>query len=374
VTAKNQKRILHPEDLERQILHGLSCEWAKALWVLSSPHRRRMRPPLFILRDQQDRWGSWSREKREISLSRDLALNHSWNAVCEVLLHEMAHQFTDEVFAAHHEPPHGPQFHKACYLLRANPKASGNYRTLDERMSHASSSPENKIMARIKKLMALAESPNRHEAESAMAKAYKWVAKYNVDLLAQDEDRNFTSVFVGLPALRHPPEDYALAHLLQDFYFVQGIWVSTYVPEKGKMGRVLEVSGTIQNIKLASYVHDFVRQFIHSQWAEYNHGKRLNRHRQTDFAVGIVEGFRAKLESQWKENEKNRDSLSLMRVEDPLLRKYVTYKYPYTVKVRRGIASQDKNVLKDGRRIGERLIIAKAIENHGGSRGRLLKN
>jgi hypothetical protein len=229
-------------------------------------------------------------------------------------------------------------------------------------------------MDRIKKLMALAESPNRHEAESAMAKAYKWVAKYNVDLLAQDEDRNFTSVFVGLPALRHPPEDYALAHLLQDFYFVQGIWVSTYVPEKGKMGRVLEVSGTIQNIKLASYAYDFVRQFIHSQWAEYNHGKRLNRHRQTDFAVGIVEGFRAKLESQWKENEKNRDSLSLMRVEDPLLRKYVTYKYPYTVKVRRGIASQDKNVLKDGRRIGERLIIAKAIENHGGSRGRLLKN
>jgi hypothetical protein len=365
---------LRPEDLERQILHGLSCEWEKALGVLSPPHRRRMRPPLFVLRDQQDRWGSWSREKREISLSRGLALNHSWSAVCEVLLHEMAHQFTDEVLIAHHEPPHGPQFHKACYLLRANPKASGNYRTLDDRMSQASSAPENKIMNRIKKLMALAESPNRHEAESAMAKAYKWVAKYNVDLLAQEGERNFVSVFVGPAALRHPPEDYSLAHLLQDFYFVQGIWISTYLPEKGKMGRVLEVSGTIQNIKLASYIHDFVRQFIHSEWAKYNQGKRLNRHRQTDFAVGIIEGFRIKIESQRKESEKNRDSLSLMRVEDPLLRKYVAYKYPHTVKVQRGIASRDKKVLQDGRRIGKRLIIAQAIENQGGNRGRLLEN
>lgn len=368
-TPEGQKEILNPEAWERSLLHGLACEWAKALWVLSSAHRRRMRPPLFILRDRQDRWGSWSKEKREISLSRDLVLNHSWDAVCEVLLHEMAHQFTDEVFAVVHEPPHGPQFHQACFLLRANPKASGSYRTLDERMSQESSSPQNKMMDRVKKLMALAASSNHHEADSAMAKAYDLIAKYNLNLLSQNADRNFASVFVGQPALRHPPEDYSLAHLLQDFYFVQGIWVSTYVPEKGKMGRVLEVSGTIQNIKLASYVHDFVRRFIHSQWAEYNNGKRLNRYRQTDFAVGIIEGFRAKLERQSKEKGKKEDSLSLMKMEDPLLRKYIAYKYPHTIKVKRGIASQDKNVLKDGRRVGERLIIAKGIVNPGGSRG-----
>ena len=226
-TPEGQKEILNPEAWERSLLHGLACEWAKALWVLSSAHRRRMRPPLFILRDRQDRWGSWSREKREISLSRDLVLNHSWDAVCEVLLHEMAHQFTDEVFTVVHEPPHGPQFHQACFLLRANPKASGSYRTLDERMSQESSSSQNKMMDRVKKLMALAASSNHHEADSAMAKAYDLIAKYNLDLLSQDADRNFASVFVGQPALRHPPEDYSLPHLLQDFYFVQGIWVST---------------------------------------------------------------------------------------------------------------------------------------------------
>jgi hypothetical protein len=325
-----------------------------------------MRPPLFSLRDMEDRWGSWSGKKREISLSRNLLLNHPWDAVCEVLLHEMAHQFTEEVFTAHHEPPHGPQFQKACYLLRANPKASGNYKPLDERIRQGSSGAEDKIMLRVKKLMALAESPNQHEAEAAMGKAHELISKYNLDLLSQDENRNFTSVFVGQPALRHPPEDYALAHLLQDYYFVRGIWVSAYVPGKGKMGGVLEISGTIPNIKMASYVHDFVRQFIHSQWVAYNKDRGLNRHRQTDFAVGIVEGFRSKLEAP--------PSQALIKMPDPLLKEYLAYKYPRTVTVNRGAARPDKNVLQDGKRIGRRMIIAKGIAEHGEGQGLLLRS
>lgn len=374
MTPEEQKKMINLEAWERSILHGLVCEWEKALWVLSPAYRKMMRPPLFNLRDTEERWGSWSGKKREISLSRNLVLNHPWDAVCEVLLHEMAHQFTEEVLAAYHDAPHGPQFQKACYLLRANPKASGNYKPLDERIFRESSSVEDKIMLRVKKLMALAESPNQHEAEAAMGKAHGLIRKYNLDLLSQDENRDFTSVFVGSPALRHFPEDYALAHLLQDYYFVQGIWVSAYVPQRGKMGRVLEISGTIPNIKMASYVHAFVRQFFHSQWATYNRDRRLNRHRQTDFAVGIIEGFRSKLEGQKKETEKRQPSLALMKMEDPLLKKYLAFKYPRTVKFHRGGNRQDQDVLQDGKRIGKRLVIAKGIADHGRRRGLLIGN
>jgi hypothetical protein len=369
---EGQKELFNREAWDRSLLHGLTCEWEKSLWVLSPSHRKMMRLPLFSLREMEDRWGSWSGKKREISLSRNLVLNHPWDAVCEVLLHEMAHQFTEEVFAAHHEPPHGPQFQKACHLLRANPKASGNYKLLDERIVQGSAGGEDRIMIRVKKLMALAGSPNQHEAEAAMGKAHELIARYNLDLLAQEEERNFTSVFVGPPALRHPPEDYALAHLLQDFYFVRGIWISAYVPARSKMGRVLEISGTIQNIKMASYVHDFVRRFIHSQWAAYNRDRSLNRHRQTDFALGIVEGFRSKLETPGKEKGKIPASRALIKMEDPLLKEYLAYKYPHTTSIQRGVSRQDKNVLQDGRRIGKKLVIARGIAEHGGSRGLLI--
>jgi len=35
-------------------------------------------------------------EEAEISLSRNLGPEPSWDAVCEVLLHEIAHQFNEE--------------------------------------------------------------------------------------------------------------------------------------------------------------------------------------------------------------------------------------------------------------------------------------
>jgi len=373
-SPEERQEILNPETWERSLLHGLACEWEKSLWVLSPAHRKIMRPPLFCLRDMEDRWGSWSGKKREISLSRKLVLNHPWDAVCEVLLHEIAHQFTEEVFGSPHEPPHGPQFHEACHLLRANPKASGNYKPLDERIARGSAGAEDRMTVRVKKLMALATSPNRHEAEAAMSKAHELIARYNLDLWAQEEKRDFASVFVGRPTLRHPPEDYALAHLLQDFYFVRGIWVSAYVPERGKMGRVLEISGTIQNIKMASYVHDFVGRYIHSQWTTYNETRRLNRYRRTDFALGIVEGFRSKLEAQDEAKGKTPGSLALIKRGDPLLKEYLAYKYPHTVQIQRGVARQDKNVLQDGRRIGRKLVIARGISDHGGSRGLLIGN
>ena len=64
------------------------------------------------------------------------------------------------------------------------------------------------------------------------------------------------------------------------------------------MGAVLEISGTLQNIRMAEYVHDFIRNFINAQWHAYNAEKRLNRYRKTDFAVGILGRISFDTESQ----------------------------------------------------------------------------
>ncbi len=355
------KKILIQEALEHRILHGLACEWESALWVLSCTHKKRMKKPLFNLRDMRTKLGYWSGEKNEICLSRHFVFNHSWDAVREVLLHEMAHQFAEKVLGARNEPPHGPKFRKACHLLRANPTSSKNYRPLRDKIAHDSPDSSDKILLRIKKLMALAGSQNRHEAESAMAKAHELIAKYNLDLYSREEKRNFVSVFLGKPALRNHREDYYLARLILDFYFVQGLWVSAYVVEKGKMGRVLEINGTLQNIKIAVYVHDFVHRFIDSQWDKYNTDKGLNRYRKTDFAVGIIEGFRSKLELQKPSKKKIKAKSALINIEDPVLKQYVAYKYPHTRSFSRKASNQDKDILEDGISVGKTLVISKGI-------------
>jgi len=284
-------------ELERGILKGMASEWEAALHNLDPIRRQLIRKPLFAIKDMQTRWGIWSREKREIALSRQLVMNYPWDSIRDVLLHEMAHQIAQQLFGASTQTPHGPAFKQACELLRILPAASGSYQPLQDRFRQGRPGHYDKRLLRIKKLRALAESKNRFEADAAMTKAHELIATHNIELNRLENRRKFISIFIGDPALRHPRENYHLANLLQDYYFISGIWVPAYVIEKGKMGRVLEISGTVQNLKIAEYVHDFIIQFIDAQWYPYNRQKRLNRYRKTDFAVGIIKGFRGKLES-----------------------------------------------------------------------------
>jgi predicted SprT family Zn-dependent metalloprotease len=363
-SKENQAR----HELERRILHGMACEWEIALLNLELTQRQQIRRPLFAIKDLQTRWGNWSPEKREISLSRQLVLNYPWDSIRDVLLHETAHQIAQQLFGASMQTPHGPAFTQACELLRIHPTASGTYQPLQDRFLKDHSSHYDKRMLRIKKLLALAESKNRFEADAAMTKAHQLIARHNIELNRHEDRRHFLSIFIGAPALRHPREDYYLANLLQDYYFISGIWVSAYVIKKGKMGRVLEISGTVQNLKIAEYVHDFILQFIDAQWRKYNHKKKLNRFRKTDFAVGIIEGFRGKLESSVVKKRTKKNIFALIQKGDAQLEKYFEFRYPHTASVKKAAHHQDARVIRDGKKVGKQLIIARGIcEKKSGS-------
>jgi hypothetical protein len=350
------------EDLEHRIIHGIACEWENALWVLSSNDRLQMKQPLFNLGTIKSRLGYWSGPKNEITISRTFALNYPWDDVRDVLYHEMAHQYAEQVLKSSEKAPHGPDFLKACHRLRANPKASGRYKPLHDRIHIRSISKQDRILLRVKKLMSLAKSTNRHEAESAMTKAHELMRKYNINLLRKMSHRNFVSMFIGSPALRHHREEYHLANLLQKYYFVQGLWVSSYVLTKEKMGRVFEISGVPENVKIASYVYDFVKNTIDRHWRDYNRQKTLNRYRKTDFAVGLIEGFSNKLSAQKPKSSHMGMTTALITMEDPMLKTYMAHKYPRTRTFQRSASSQDDQVLKHGYDIGKDLVLSKGLE------------
>lgn len=360
------------EELERLALHGLCCEWKSAVLQLRTSEREGLKQPLFSIRELKGRWGTWSSERREISISSDLIHNHTWDAVREVLLHEMAHQLADQLFHASGETPHGQAFRKACRLFRANPKATAGSPLLDERLSDEPADGNGRMISRIRKLMSLAQSSNRFEAEAAMNKAHELMRVHQVEWVTGGERQELISRFAGTPALRHFREQYRLSCLLQDFYFVYGVWVPAYVLEKGAMGTVLEVTGRMENVKIALYIHAFVTRFIDQQWQEYTKRKKLNRSRKTDFALGIIEGFRKKLEGAAEERCGSRTDLSLMKVEDRDLEKEIAYRYPRLRKIRGWEVRRDEKVIRDGMEIGGRLVIHKGVEERCGGEKRML--
>ncbi|MBC2710851.1 MAG: DUF2786 domain-containing protein [Desulfosarcina sp.] len=360
--------------LERQVLRGLLAEWENALWLLPEPLRRSIKKPLFAIRDMGGRLGCWSQNKREIILSREIVTGHRWDDVKELLLHEMAHQVTHEGLRATSEPAHGKSFKQACRLLRANPAASGTYRPLHARLNQGEElNDKDRIVVKIHKLMALAESRNPNEAHAAMVKAYELISRHNVDLIGQGVDQDYHSIFLGTPRLRHFRETYQLALLLQDYYFVQGMWIQAWVLEKGRMGRVLEISGTRKNVLIAEYIHDTICRYIDAAWVDYRRGRGLNRYRKTDFAVGIIDGFKTTLRQASGTGTRGSNTHLPVRMVDHALTRYLAQRYPRVRSFSRKGPGHDAQVLADGVERGRKLIIAKGITRTDGFKDQVLE-
>ena len=359
---------------ERQVMRGLSAEWENALWLLPETLRLSIRRPFFTIRTMPHRWGCWDPAKREITLNRELVYSHGWDDVRDVLLHEMAHQVAHEGLAATEETDHGNGFRQACRYLRANPQASSAFPTLRQRLHQDEPLDEkDRMVIKIHKLMALAESSNANEAHAAMCKAFDLITRHNIDLISQGQVQHYASIFLGRPRLRHFREAYHLAHLLQDFYFVQGVWIEAWVLEKERMGRVLEISGSVENVQIAEYVHDSVRRYIDNAWADYRQDKALNRYRKTDFAVGVIEGFRSTLKKASARTRKGSDTDLPMRVDDQALARYLNRRYPHLRSFSRKGPGHDSQVLADGTEHGKRLVVAKGIRHHEGFRNQALE-
>jgi hypothetical protein len=356
-------------EFERRILHGLIAEWKHASYRLNDSLRKNFIPPTFSLSDMKGKWGYWSLEKREICLSRNLIQNYSWGTVREILHHEMAHQLAEEVLDGRFEKPHGPAFQRACIFLSANPKASGSYPTLEDRIHSEISSDEDRLLIRIQKLMALAESSNQHEAELAMTKANELMTRFNISLIKDKTNRSYESIFVGKPALRQSRDTRSLSILLNKYYYVECVWTPAYVVEKEKMGRVLELSGTSQNIQIAEYVYYFVRNFIESQWQNYKKEKKVSHHRRADFAEGIIDGFQYKLKRQQRRliRKSSNEERALINVTDPGLTDYLHTRYPNLGTHRTKASNVNASIVNDGRRVGKQLVISKGISTSGNS-------
>ncbi|MFO7713367.1 SprT-like domain-containing protein [Desulfosarcina sp.] len=359
---------------EHRVLRGLVAEWENALWLLPDSLQRAVRKPFFAIRNLPGRLGCWSPEKREITLSREMVDSGRWDDIKEVLLHEMAHQVAHEGLRATSEKDHGEHFRQACRLLRANPSASGTYLPLHTRLQQGESlDNRDRIVVKIHKLMALAESSNPNEAHAAMRKAHELISRHNVELIGRGADQDYHSVFLGAPRRRHFRETYHLADLLQEFYFVQGMWIQAWVLEKACMGRVLEISGTLKNVQIAEYIHAAVCRYIENAWADYRRGKALTRYRQTDFSIGIIEGFKTTLQQARTAAAGSRGAQLPVRIEDHALARYVDQRYPHVRAISGRVRRHDPRVLADGTEQGKKMIIAKGITRSDGFKERVLE-
>ncbi len=345
-------------ELEAELLRALQEEWKRLNW---SHFNRVMSVPIFELVDSSSVLGRWVGEARKIEFSRSFVLQHRWGVVVEVLKHEMAHQYIDEALKIE-ESAHGPAFRKVCERLGIDASARGI-------PSDEKGAEEERILDRVAKLLALAESPNVNEAQAAMSAAQKLLLKHNLEHRARAHSRGYTFRHVGHPSARHGDHEKRLGTLLQDHFFVEAIWVPVYLPLEGKHGTVLELCGTAANLEIADYVHSYLLETAERLWRFHKKsGAGGNRDRRS-FLSGVIAGFASKLAKETQQHAAE----GLVWVKDADLDRYYAKRHPRVQKSPYGRGHKPE-AFAHGRAAGEKIVLHRGVTSGPVARGRLLSS
>lgn len=358
----------NPRDphLFNALARRIAQEWDRINWSLFGSQ---LRPPVVELSKGHSRLGSWSSRGRVLSISRQAIFERPWSEVIDTLQHEMAHQFVDEILGGE-DRPHGPKFRQVCETRGIDPAATAGDANPD-----AATKAEDKVIARVRKLLALAQSSNQHEAELAAATAQRLMLKFNLELQDRHHPEDASSAhfghaYLGEPSGRVPAHMRELGGLLTAHFFVRGIWVSVYRPSDGKEGSVLEICGRHENLEMAKFVHHFVLQTVERLWSEHKraHEIRSNRERRS-FLAGAVAGFDAKL----RRERSGARSEGLVWVGDSALESFFTRRHPRVQTTRHSVGGGSRKAYFEGHSAGGTIVLSRPVESaSSGSRIRAL--
>lgn len=323
-------------------------------------------PPLWELADATSVLGSWRRGTRTMTISRALCREQSWAVVCEVLRHEMAHQFVDEVLRVHNEPPHGPTFQRVCHERSIDARACGLP------LKATSDDSQDRIIDKVRRLLALATSHNEHEAELAMTRAHELMVKYNVSVVDAPE---IEVLYLGDPAKRRSTVERYIVSVLCEFFFVEVISISVVLPNQMKTGNVFEVMGTRPNLMMAEYVFEFLLRTVEELWIDrWTRDTSLGQRDKVPYQVGVIEGFSGKLRAQRAEMASSGDKAGatarpsrttkdLVWTGAEPLRDFAARRYPHTRTTR--IGTNDSSARGLGAQDGKGVVLSRPITSGG---------
>jgi hypothetical protein len=325
--------------------------------------KRALRPVAIELSDATGRLGRWRSDVRSIEIARSLVVEQTWGVVVEVLKHEMAHQYVHEVLGQTTETSHGPAFRDVCRRLGIDATASGM-----PQGGEAPTGDDARILERIARLLALAESSNANEAQAAMNAAQRLMLKHNLDTAKAQTPRGYAFRHLGKATGRVTESERLLAAILAQHFFVEVIWVPVYRALEQKRGSVLEICGTSSNLEMAAYVHAFLTHTAEQLWQEHKReaGIRSNRDRRT-YLAGVMTGF---LEQLNAEKTRNREQ-GLVWVRDADLSDFYRRRHPHIQRVRH-VGNRRTEAHAHGRAAGRKIVLHRPVEGKATSAGRLL--
>ncbi len=257
--------------------------------------------------------GHFNSSYMQIALNRRLIYLAKDVVVKDILRHEFAHYLT---FLLHGPvAAHGPEFHSVCVQFGFDAQVAAATVDLQrENQERQGDFESERVLAKVKKLLQLAQSGNPHEAELATLKANEILLRHNLDHLRQNEDFSASPPLYVDRVLQRSRKDAKMSAI----YEILRHFIVRPVFSMGHKTCCLEITGTLTNVKLARYVAEFLDRELQSLWiaARAEHGLKGTRAKNS-FFMGVAQGFDQKMQAS-KRAYSPEDRRSLMNVERQL--------------------------------------------------------
>ncbi|MCP5506537.1 MAG: DUF2786 domain-containing protein [Chlamydiales bacterium] len=294
-------------------------------------YQRGSYPLNFVVFDHPTRLGYFTSTHYEIGINK-LFLVEKDEEIKNLLRHELAHYMT---FLDYGEgvPSHGKEFRSVCERYGWSSRVSRAKVPIEKAVKNR------RIAEKVRKLLSLAESHHKEEAQAATLKAQELLLKHNLSSHDVEEETVVKRIFKGK---RCSAKLQAIAEILRTF-FVYPVF------NHGKNALYLEIIGERLNVEIADYVFHFLDHHLEALWMS-RPSTLKGLAAKNAFFRGISKGFLSK----------EPPSSGLMRIERALMERVGTI-YPH-LSYRKSSYRYSSHAEKEGVRVGQTLKIREGIK------------
>ncbi len=281
------------DDMDQAWARQLHREFAQICYQ----HALDLVPPVIELFDSDQRLGFWQRSARTIAINRRVILDHGWDMVILVLKHEMAHQLCDEVLGGG-GTAHDLLFQRACEMLGlpsqcAKARIDLESLTQNREQDGLRDDGRMKVIEKVRKVLALAQSANEHEARLALETSVRLMRRHALEQREIDfqlEDVTYTIIPLGKTRVRQYQR--LIASLLSRYFGVRLISSRRYDAAADSSYRTFEIFGSRENVAVALHCYHFLDSRLSALWRDYRRAQPDSCGRSKgSYYCGVLHGF-----------------------------------------------------------------------------------
>ncbi len=277
-------------------------------------------PLNLIVFEDHKRLGYFDSRTYELGISKKLMYLAHDEVLKNVIRHELAHFMCFLLYG--NRVVHGEEFHQLCRQYGWGQEVYAAYANLDIENATIVQSDDKtqKLLNRLKKLLALASSDNAHESETATLKANELLLEHNIDhTKTQGPQEEVVCVLRVLEASRKSSKHIAIYEILKTF-FVSPVF------NHGRGIFYLEVIGDKVSVELADYVAHFLDKELDVLWkqTQLENPNIKGMASKNSFYKGVAKGYVEKIEFQKKRLALGSDLV----VIEKNIQRYLSIVYP----------------------------------------------